>query len=478
MELATPNKLVYPKAKRGDSTMANREKFTRAAIGHMCAHFARGKDQNGNFYKFGNQDIDSSRTYLNFNLAEVDQPIDQKEFITERMKDLKCLNRKNVNVMMTWLVTLPKEMNNQSDLEKRKFFEKTYEFLKHRYGKENVISAFVHMDESQPHMHFAYTPVMWDEKKNSYRFNAKVVGSRTDLQTFHEEFDQYMTKEMGYITGVRNGKTEINLSIKELKELQKRMNTIDRQLTEIRSEMPIKGVLGYKTKEVDMIVKENELLEKKHLLASERVNAISRAKHGVENELKKVMNSTSAKKREELVEQINELENNLYSEREKNIELQHTVSILHEKTNELKQLTEELQQENSKLNNQLQFYRQFFNQVLFFLKEMMLQGKEKFINYFKSFLYSDQIEKIDQILEEKHVYFENYEYSWSKVQELNGYKLFQLDTDENIYLFTDENNQAIQVVESSFEPDLTSIIDDYSNELEYEKEHDDWEYER
>ena len=142
--------------------MANREKYTRAAIGHMTAHYERKKDKKGNYYKFGNQDIDPARSVLNYNLAADDQPMPQKDFVEKRIKDLHCLNRKNVNVMMSWLVTLPQNLNDKDLQEKRKFFEKSYEFLKARYGAENVISAYVHMDEAQPHMHFAWTPVLFD----------------------------------------------------------------------------------------------------------------------------------------------------------------------------------------------------------------------------------------------------------------------------------------------------------------------------
>ena len=110
--------------------MANRQKYTRAAIGHLCAHYAREKDKDDNYIKFGNQDIDVTRTHLNYNLAEEDQKMKQQDFINKRIKDLKCMNRKDVNVMITWVVTLPQEMNGKSDEEKERFFRKSYNFLK------------------------------------------------------------------------------------------------------------------------------------------------------------------------------------------------------------------------------------------------------------------------------------------------------------------------------------------------------------
>ena len=45
--------------------MAHVKKFTKAATGHMFAHFERAKDEKSEYVKFGNQNIDPSRTYLN-----------------------------------------------------------------------------------------------------------------------------------------------------------------------------------------------------------------------------------------------------------------------------------------------------------------------------------------------------------------------------------------------------------------------------
>lgn len=49
--------------------MANAQKYTRAACGHLAAHYERKKDEKGEYIKFGNQDIDPQKTHLNYNLA-------------------------------------------------------------------------------------------------------------------------------------------------------------------------------------------------------------------------------------------------------------------------------------------------------------------------------------------------------------------------------------------------------------------------
>lgn len=323
--------------------MANMQKYTRAAIGHMCKHYERGLDSKGELVKYHNQDIHTELSYLNYNLAEHDQPLPQLEFIQKRISALRCLNRKNVNVMISWVVTLPKEMNDKSDDEKRKFFERTYEFLKERYGVENVISAYVHMDETQPHMHFAFTPVMYDVKKDRYKFNAKVVGSRKDLRTFHKDLDVYLEHELGYRTGVINGITELNLSIQELKQMQKEMADLDKKLDDIPLETPNKTFAGnYKASDVDAVLEQNRLLKQKEVLQNKQLETLENAKNILQNELKR----KKFMKIDGLEDEVNELriENDELNELNNNLIIENTA---------LKTKSKELELSNRNLSQSL-----------------------------------------------------------------------------------------------------------------------------
>lgn len=283
--------------------MANRQKYTRGALGHLLAHFERKKDEQGNYYKFNNISIDVNQTNKNYNLAAVDQPLPQNDFIHKRMHDVKCLNRKDVNVMMTWCVTLPQQMLTKSPEEQEKFFRSSYAFLAKRYGKENVISAYVHMDETTPHMHFAYTPVYYDVKKNEYKFSAKVVGSKKDLVTFHGDIDKYLTDVMGYETGVITGADEINLTIRQLKQLQKRQLQLQEKINKACDDVKEpKSTLGLvKASDALELVEKNKILEETVIVLQEQ-NKLLRA----QNELLK--QDTKYIKRKRLKEQYHTLE--------------------------------------------------------------------------------------------------------------------------------------------------------------------------
>lgn len=173
------------------------------------------KASESEYIKFGNQDIDTSRTHLNYNLAE-HQKMPQLEFIKQRTSEVHCLNRKDVNIMCSWVVTLPKEITHPG--EQDVFFEETYKFLEERYGKENVISAYVHLDESQPHIHFAFVPVVEDKQKGYLKVSAKERVNRADLQTFHKDLSKTLENVFGRDVGVLNQATkDKNKSVEELK---------------------------------------------------------------------------------------------------------------------------------------------------------------------------------------------------------------------------------------------------------------------
>jgi hypothetical protein len=198
--------------------MANMEKYNRSATGNMTKHYERGLNLDGKKAKFGNQDINPELSDLNYNLAP-DRDMSQVEFINQRTSEVKCLNRADVNVMCSWVVTAPKELKMT---EHKEFFKETHKFLNERYQEhgheKNVISAYVHLDENQPHMHYAFVPVAKDRKRGHLKVCAKEVVYRKDLRSFHQDLSKHMEKHFGRDIGILNGTTiEGNKAIDELK---------------------------------------------------------------------------------------------------------------------------------------------------------------------------------------------------------------------------------------------------------------------
>lgn len=53
------------------------------------------------------------------------------------------------------------------------------------YGEQNVLSAYIHKDETTPHMHFSFIPVTVD-KDGKEKLCAKEVVDRKELKTIRK----------------------------------------------------------------------------------------------------------------------------------------------------------------------------------------------------------------------------------------------------------------------------------------------------
>lgn len=194
--------------------MAHLEKYTIAAAGRLTAYYEQRHKKNGVFINYGNQNIDVPRIPQNYNLGPV-REASQIDFIRQRCSEVQCMDRKDVNVMCDWIVTAPANLPQE---DHKRFFEETYNFLENRYGKDNVISAYVHMDEKSPHIHFAFIPVIFDRKKHKDKVSAKELISRRELKSFHPDLEGHLKHAFGREVGILNDATrEGNRSIEELR---------------------------------------------------------------------------------------------------------------------------------------------------------------------------------------------------------------------------------------------------------------------
>lgn len=200
--------------------MAHVEKYKASALGHMLAHYNRTSP--------ANKDIDKSRTKENYNLAPMRG--DLISFINAKCSEIKCQKRKDVIKICDWVITLPKDLPPEKESI---FFSSTYDFLVNRYGvhgDSNIVSAFVHKDESQPHMHFAFIPIV-EERKNKKKLGqlkvcAKEVITKADLQTFHENLQDYLEAKLNCQVNVINEATKDgNKSIADLKRHSQQTET-------------------------------------------------------------------------------------------------------------------------------------------------------------------------------------------------------------------------------------------------------------
>lgn len=219
--------------------MAHVQKFTKSSASHIIGHCEREKSEHGDFLKYrSSSDIDTSKTHMNLSM-QFNDGLTAHERLEKRLSEVHVLKRKDVNIMCDWVVTLPKELPKDLDTIKL-FFNESANFLTERYGKENIVSCNIHMDEAQPHMHFCFVPVVFDVKKDYYKVSAKEVLTRHDLNTFHTDLEDHLHKTIGLEKGlIFSGVTAQqggNKTIKQLKsELKEVQNAVDRQRQQLNS---------------------------------------------------------------------------------------------------------------------------------------------------------------------------------------------------------------------------------------------------
>ena len=123
-----------------------------------------------------NPNIDLNRSKDNYHL--IDPQGRYKDAYTRMISKAGCKVRSNSTVLVETLITAsPELLNRMTPQEQRHFFERAAAFLYERIGKENVISAVVHMDEKTPHMHLCFCPITKDG-----RLSAKdILGNKQAL---------------------------------------------------------------------------------------------------------------------------------------------------------------------------------------------------------------------------------------------------------------------------------------------------------
>ncbi|PFE91683.1 hypothetical protein CN325_24545 [Bacillus thuringiensis] len=211
--------------------MAHVQKFTAGSVNGLSIHFDR-KTVN-----HSNKDIDIERSHLNYDLRNNSDGLDTRSRMEERLKEVYCMKRADVKPMAVWVLTLPEELKDKNAEEQKAFFKAGYDFMKERYGGEkNVLSANVHNDETTPHMHFAFMPVVWDKKNQREKVSAKQVLTRVDLKSFHQDLDKHLKETIPeiYQGGVLN---EMTYPVKDVAELKRHSKDFEQEIKRQKEEM-------------------------------------------------------------------------------------------------------------------------------------------------------------------------------------------------------------------------------------------------
>ena len=166
--------------------MAHLKKIMRGAVPGLAVHFERKTDHHTN------KEIDVSQTYLNQDIMT--DGSDMVSRFNARLNDVYCMQRDDVKEPVSDLDShsYPKILQKRPTSNKAPFLKKPPIFLMNVMVKKMPWPLLY--DETTPHLHYAFVPVVFDNKKSRYKVSAKEVLTRHDLQTFHDDLDQDLKK--------------------------------------------------------------------------------------------------------------------------------------------------------------------------------------------------------------------------------------------------------------------------------------------
>ena len=160
-------------------------KYKGSEISGIEAHNERTKEKYAS-----NPDIDPSRTHLNFHLIKPERKYRAES--EKQIAEAGCRTRSDsVRVVEALVTATPEFFKGKKRSEMKAYFEEAVDFIKQHQSPETIISAVVHLDEKNPHMHLCFVPLTEDK-----RLCAKeIVGNKKKLTEWQDRFWEHMVKK-------------------------------------------------------------------------------------------------------------------------------------------------------------------------------------------------------------------------------------------------------------------------------------------
>ncbi|MBR3306851.1 MAG: plasmid recombination protein [Lachnospiraceae bacterium] len=218
--------------------MAHVKGFTKFGLTNIFAEH----DRTAQNYK---NNVDLNRSYLNFDYGVDGRSASScNKAVMNRTKEImngeKIQNQ--TNVMCEWKVTYPSELcfvkkcdSGEKDKKGKPvmwdynvpysnelcehFFREIYQFTSDRYGKDNMIGGYVHMDETTPHIHIAFVPEAVSRKTGRRTVSTASLITKKELSSYQKDLANHMISVFGQEAKywILNGRTQTGETIEQMK---------------------------------------------------------------------------------------------------------------------------------------------------------------------------------------------------------------------------------------------------------------------
>lgn len=342
-------------------------------MSYLVCHF--GKYKSSNVFglqkhnqrenkNYSNKDLDISKSHLNYDLVN-SSPINFRttinNLIDEKRKSDRAV-RKDAVVYCECIISSDQNFFKNLSSDKQKlFFRESLEFLGQKLGKDNIISANVHMDETTPHMHVGFVPIQGDS------LSAKKVLNRNFLRNIHNQMPKFL-KDNGF--DIERGKEDAKFKHMETREYKKLSQA---ELDDL--EFQKKNL----NKQIDTLIEKKNSIEN-DLNARESLETNLNDINDVETG-KTFLRDKITIKNDDYFKIKNKFENLV----KENLEKDNEIANLNHSLNQKNELINKLNSENKDLT----YILNIRNSEIFDIKEKVIREKEKEIINIKENFNSD-----------------------------------------------------------------------------------------
>ncbi len=203
------------------------------------------------------KNADPTRTHLNRELVEFPDGVsDRTEAISHRIRTAGIKRKITPDQVRAIRIVLSGThedmMKIQDEGRLDEWCDDNLQWLHYTFGKENTVSAVLHMDEHTPHIHATVVPIVTGERrkakkkqtegKRSYRKKANTVRlcaddvlTREKLVTYHDSYAKAMEK-YGLQRGVRGSEARHTSTAQYYRDLKRKTGELEANMRQLQTE--------------------------------------------------------------------------------------------------------------------------------------------------------------------------------------------------------------------------------------------------
>ncbi len=203
------------------------------------------------------KNADPARTHLNRELVEFpDGVADRTEAISHRIRTAGIRRKitpdqvRAIRIVLSGTHEDMVRVQNEGKLDE--WCDDNLQWLHRTFGKENTVSAVLHMDEYTPHIHATVVPIVTGERrkarrkqaegKRTYRKKANAVRlcaddlmSRERLVAYHDSYAKAMAK-YGLQRGIRGSEARHTTTVQYYRDLKRQTGELEANVRQLQTE--------------------------------------------------------------------------------------------------------------------------------------------------------------------------------------------------------------------------------------------------